>query len=163
MSPSPHGAQRSDPSLQRRIEDALRTIKVYKTNLFDLDDLFRDNRDARIGQDDFSDNIEKTMTQTLDTLDRAKEFVDKQKEKTTSRWWKKNTISKEWKDYEQLQRVMEENNGKVQYHFRQMQNMVENKKPPSFDLFSPRIRNTVPFTEPYDEGLCEFPTMNSRA
>ncbi|EEU47250.1 uncharacterized protein NECHADRAFT_77511 [Fusarium vanettenii 77-13-4] len=148
----PNMTQRSDPAFQRRIEDALREIDVYKINVSDLYELFRENRDDVLMHSDIYDNIRNTVDQSLVTLERAKELVDKQRVKSASRWWRKGTISKKWKDYEQLQRVMEENNGKVQDHLRQVQDMVKNKKPASFDLFAPRPYNTVPFTEPYDEG-----------
>lgn len=148
----PNITQRSDPAFERRIEDALREIDVYKINVCDLDDLFRDNRDYVLMHSDIYGNIRDTVDQTLATVWRAKELIDKQRVRRASRWCRKGTISKKWKDYEQVQRVMEENNGKVQDYLGQVQDMVKNKKPASFNPFDPRPYNTVPFTEPDDEG-----------
>ncbi|RSM08860.1 hypothetical protein CDV31_007999 [Fusarium ambrosium] len=150
---------------QLSIEDAEREVQTYKSNYWKLNWLIREHDSLLAKHFDLTENIHNTIGQTFQTLRRAEGFVYEHKEKTTTRLWKVLSSPQyrrdyeHWRVYEQLRRVMEENNSKVQCHFREIEDVISSQQPASTD----QVDREIPFTEPYDEGVCEFPTLDSRA
>lgn len=176
MSSSPNGARYSGGSSQRQFKHARREIESYKANVYELERLFLACPDLRRTHFDIAGDVEDTITRTLGALKEAETLVDKDMSQTTIMRWVGEAFSSlrpPLKDCENLKQRMEENNRQVETLSRRIERITASQPAheygrSSFDLFNPPIdmkppiERTIPFTEPYDEDLCEFETVDSR-
>ncbi|UPK91077.1 hypothetical protein LCI18_002012 [Fusarium solani-melongenae] len=154
---SSYTARHSGSPSRHGIETAQGEIESYECNYFKLSKLFRKHRVSLHKHSDLCQNVRNTKTQTIGTL-KAEQLVNKYKSRPAIFSFKK---SSDLKKYENLKREMEENNSKVERLIQQINGIIESHPErvgahTFFNTDDPLMDETIPITQPYDEGLCEF-------
>ncbi|RSL53568.1 hypothetical protein CEP54_010307 [Fusarium duplospermum] len=156
MGSSPNTAQHSNSPFQYGIENAQEEMQRYGDNCSKLSKLISKHRYSLDGHRNITENAWKTIMQTNDALEKAGKLVEKYKSRTIIRILNDGfgiKLSPEDKKYEKLKREMEENDGKVERLCQQINGIIASQPELVGGLY---MKKTIPFTEPYDEGLCEF-------
>lgn len=144
-------------SHDRWFEDAEKEVRAYKSNYNHLNRLNRELDDSIHKHDDLIKKIDLTLTGTSTTLKSAETFIYTYKDSPVLfRFLDLFSPNGPTKEYEALAREMEDNNRQVLSLRRQIQQATSPQQPASFLRYKHLKKRPIPFTEPYDEGLCEF-------
>ncbi|KAF4450007.1 hypothetical protein F53441_6791 [Fusarium austroafricanum] len=154
MSSSPKSSARPP-----QIEDALEEIEKYKVEVSKLDGMFHECHDLHQKHPDIARDMKNKIDLTFKTILEAEKLIDKVKSRKFR--FTKELSKPESNEFYKLKDQMAANNVEVKNIARRLERITESQPADepgrsSFDLFNPLIEKTIPFTEPYDEDLCDF-------
>ncbi|WXC66037.1 hypothetical protein SNK03_011822 [Fusarium graminearum] len=142
----------------------------YDQNCLELKALYRRERShLEENHSDFAENVEKTVDKTFLMLGEAEALLDKAKSPSTL-WhvYERINSGRQRKELGILMKKLKENDEKVKEQTDKIRQESKNntgrggERRPRQDFRNrkKRISKTIPFTEPYDEDLCDFETID---
>ncbi|KAH7183483.1 uncharacterized protein B0J16DRAFT_401879 [Fusarium flagelliforme] len=156
----------NDPWLSARIqkiEDTLKDIADYKVEAFKLENLLHEHRDLRRRHPIITKDAEDQLTQTLDTIKKVESLIEKAGSRKAFTPWVERIMSSglQSEEFDKLKQEMAINNGKVKSQAGSLERIARSQPTDesgqlAYDLFNPRTVQRIPFTDPYDEELCDF-------
>ncbi|UZP41741.1 hypothetical protein NXS19_009557 [Fusarium pseudograminearum] len=143
----------------------------YNQNCLELNVVYkRQSSHLEMNHSDFAKNVKNTVDKTFLMVYEAEELVNKGRSLNSLRrlYHKINHSGKQQKALKILMKKLKENDEKVKQQTDKIRHESNNNTGPgsehqSSQLFRNRkkmIPRTIPFTEPYDEDLCSFETID---
>ncbi|CAG2004707.1 unnamed protein product [Fusarium graminearum] len=138
----------------------------YNQNCLELKVLFNKERSyLRRNHNNFAKYVKKTVAKTFLMVNEAETLIDKAKSPHSLKrlYHKINQSGKQQKELGILMKKLKENGEKVKEQTDKIRHESKNKTAPGdegpspFEVF---LGKTIPFTEPYDEDLCNFETID---
>lgn len=161
MSSSPNGSWLS--ARIQEIEDTLKNIADYKVVAFKLEKLLHEHRNLRRRHPIITKDAEDQLTQTLDTIKRVESLIEKAVSRKAFALWFGRLMSSgvQSEEFEKLKQEMAINNDKVKSQTGSLERIARSQpadesRQLAYDLFNPGTVERTPFTDPYDEELCDF-------
>ncbi|KAJ4012485.1 hypothetical protein NW752_008182 [Fusarium irregulare] len=161
MSSSPNGSWLS--ARIQKIEDTLKNIADYKVEAFKLEKLLHEHRDLRRRHPILTKDAEDQFSQTLGTIKKVELLIQKAASRKAFKHLIETLMSSgvQSEEFKKLKQEMAINNEKVKSQIGSLERIARSQpadesRQLAYDLFNPRTVERIPFTDPYDEELCDF-------
>lgn len=144
----------------KRIDDTLKDIESYMDNICKLEKMSNECPTLRQTQHDAAKHTEITIDLTFKTIQEAQAILKKATPLNPLTSWVETLVSSgiQSKEFKELELKMAANDNEVKRLIQKIENIEESQDSsfPSSDTFNLSIEKKIPFTEPYDEDLCDF-------
>ncbi|KAG4260179.1 hypothetical protein FPRO04_08725 [Fusarium proliferatum] len=147
----------------QNLEDILQDIENYEDEVCALECLFEAYPDLDRTHHDEAKKVKDTIRHAFETIEKAKRFTNKALFPKLYKPWAERLKSSKLRseEFRKLQKDMATNSEGVETLVRRLKRTIEPQlaREPSrasLDIYNPPRENRIPFTEPYDEDLCDF-------
>lgn len=161
MSSSPNGSWQK--ARIKKFEDTLKDIADYKVEAFKLEKLLHEHRDLSRRHPIITKDAEDQLTRTFDTIKNVETLIKEAGSRKAFKTLIERIMSSgvQSEEFERLKQEMAINNDKVKSQTGSLERIARSQpadesSQSAFDLFNPRTVERTPFTDPYDEELCDF-------